>query len=90
MTNMVIDNVRVMPKGQIALPKEALASLGVDDGDNVTVITEQGRIMIMNSAVYSMKILQDGMEGESEKAGFYSEEDVCSFLGDIRREIEGL
>lgn len=87
---MVIDNIRVMPKGQIALPKEALASLGVDDGDNVTVITEQGRIMIMNSAVYAMRILQEGMDGEPEKTGFYSEDDVCTFLGEIRREIEGL
>lgn len=90
MANMVIDSVRVMPKGQINLPKEALASLGVDDGDNVTVISENERIVIMNSAVYAMKILQDGMEGEAEKAGFYSEEDVCDFLADIRREVEGL
>lgn len=46
--------------------------------------------MIMNSAVSSMKFLQDGMEGEAEKAGFYSEDDVCNFLGDIRRETEEL
>lgn len=90
MSNMLIDNVRVMPKGQMVLPKEALASSGVDDGNNVTVITEQGRVMIMNSAVSSMKFLQDGMEGEAEKAGFYSEDDVCNFLGDIRRETEEL
>ena len=45
--------------------------------------TERG---IMNSAVYAMKMLQAAMEGEAEKAGLNSDEDVAVLISDMRAE----
>jgi hypothetical protein len=44
----------------------------------------------MNSAVYAMKMLQKEMDGEAEKAGIQSDDDVMDLVKDVRAEIEGL
>jgi len=39
-----------------------------------------------NPAVYAMEMLQKAMEGEWEKAGIHSEEDVLAFAAEARKE----
>jgi hypothetical protein len=41
---------------------------------------------MMNSTVYAMKVLQNEMTGEAEKAGLNSEEDVDRLIAEIRAE----
>ena len=41
---------------------------------------------MMNSAVYAMKVLQEGMKGEAEKAGLYSDEDIVHLIMEMRAE----
>ena len=38
MENMIVDNAKVMSKGQITLPKEIRSKLGLSTGDRVTLI----------------------------------------------------
>jgi len=38
----------------------------------------------------TMKMLQKEMEGEAEKAGIRSDDDVMDLVKDVRAEIEGL
>ena len=38
MKNIIVDNAKVMAKGQITLPKEVRLQLGVDTGDKVVFI----------------------------------------------------
>lgn len=68
MHSPIVDNAKVMSKGQITLPKDIRTKLGLSVGDRVTLICEEDRVILMNSAVYAMKILQKEMEGEAEKA----------------------
>ena len=67
MGNMIVNNAKVMSKGQITLPKEIRTKLGIDTGDRVTLICEGDQVILMNSAVYAMKMLQMGMKGEAEQ-----------------------
>ena len=53
-----IDNAKVMSKGQITIPKDVRAALGISNGDRVTFIVEGNTARIVNSAVYAMQILQ--------------------------------
>jgi hypothetical protein len=39
---------------------------------------------MMNSAVYAMKMLQEVMVGEAEKAGLYSDDDVVDMIMEMR------
>lgn len=86
MQNILVDNAKVMAKGQITLPKDIREALGVKTGDRVTLISQDNQVIMMNSAVYAMKMLQSSMEGEAEKAGLRSDEDVVDLVKKMRSE----
>ncbi len=86
MNNLLVDNAKVMAKGQITLPKDIREALGVQTGDRVTLIRKDDQVIMMNSAVYAMKMLQTAMAGEEEKAGLQSEEDVTAMIAAMRDE----
>ena len=86
MQNVLVDNAKVMAKGQITLPKDIREALGVKTGDRVTLISQDNQVIMMNSVVYAMKMLQSSMEGEAEKAGLCSDEDVVDLVKKMRSE----
>jgi AbrB family looped-hinge helix DNA binding protein len=81
-----IDNAKVMSKGQVTIPKDVREILGVSNGDRVTFIVEGNSVRMVNSAVYAMQMLQNEMQGEAERAGLASEDDVMALIDDIRSE----
>ena len=85
-TAVLINDARVMSKGQVTIPKNIRAALGVSTGDRVTFIVEDGSVRVINSAIYAMQKFQEQMKGEAEKAGFSSEEEVSNWITDTRRE----
>ena len=86
MQNILVDNAKVMAKGQITLPKDIRDALGVTTVDRVTLIQQDNQVIMMNSAVYAMKMLQSSMAGEAEKAGLRSDEDVAALVMKMRSE----
>jgi AbrB family looped-hinge helix DNA binding protein len=86
MQNIIVDNAKVMAKGQITLPKDIRDLLRIGTGDRVTLICEDDRVIMMNSAVYAMKLLQREMAGEAEKAGLHSDGDVIDMIMGMRAE----
>ena len=86
MENIIVDNAKVMAKGQITLPKDIREALGVSAGDRVTLIKQNNQVLMMNSALYAMNILQKSMEGEAEKAGLKSDDDVVNMITEMRNE----
>ena len=86
MQNILVDNAKVMAKGQITLPKDIREALGVQTGDRVTLIRQDNQVIMMNSAVYAMKMLQTAMEGEPERAGLRPDEDVTKLVMEMRAE----
>lgn len=88
MERMIVDNAKVMTKGQITLPKDIRERLKLSTGDRVTLICEGSQVTMMNSALYAMKMLQSEMKGEAAKAGVTSEEDVMDMVSNVRAEIE--
>jgi AbrB family looped-hinge helix DNA binding protein len=86
MENILVENAKVMAKGQITLPKDIRDAPGVTAGDRVTLIRQDNQVVMMNSVVYAMKILQSSMKGEAERTGLRSEEDVAALVMEIRSE----
>jgi AbrB family looped-hinge helix DNA binding protein len=85
---MIVDNAKVMGKGQITLPVDIRRELKLASGDRVTLICENNRVVLMNSAFYALREFQEAMKGEAERAGFASEDDVANFITEMRREEE--
>ena len=81
----LVNDAKVMAKGQITIPKNIRAALGVSTGDRVTFIVENGSVRVVNSVIYAMQKFQEQMKGEAEKAGFASEADVAAWIAEIRR-----
>ena len=80
-----VDNAKVMAKGQVTIPKDVRELLGLQSGDRVAFVVENGHVSLVNSAVWAMRALQTAMAGEAEKAGIYSEEDVVNLVKEVRR-----
>lgn len=81
-----IDNAKVMSKGQVTIPKDIREILGIESGDRVTFIVENGTVRIVNSAVYAMQVFQQKMEGEAENSGLENEEDIMALVNEMREE----
>ena len=86
--NMFTDNAKVMAKGQITIPKDIREILGVASGDRVTFIVEGNTVRLINSAVYAMQVLQKEMEGEAERAGLYSDDDITALVKELRKAVK--
>lgn len=57
--NVIIDNVPVMPQGQITLPKDVRIALGIGTGNRITFIIEDNQVRIINSMVVSLDQLSN-------------------------------
>lgn len=86
--NAFVDNAKVMAKGQITIPKDVRAVLGVASGDRVTFVVEGNSVRIVNSAVYAMQMLQQEMVNDAERTGLTSEDDVMALVKELRSEDE--
>ena len=84
--SVLVNDARVMAKGQVTIPKNIRTALGISTGDRVTFIVENGSVRVINSAVYAMQKFQEQMKGQAEKAGLMSEDDVADWITQSRRE----
>ena len=81
----IIDNAKVLSKGQITIPKDIREYLRINIGDRLTLVCENDRLILMNSAIFALKEFQKAMAGEAEKAGLHSDEDVVELIMQMRR-----
>lgn len=81
------DTAKVMSKGQVTIPKDVRAALGVESGDKVTFIVEGNVVRVVNAAVYAMQALQAQMEGAAVAAGISGPEDVDALVAQMRAEV---
>ena len=87
---MVFNTAKVMSKGQITLPIDIRKSIGLSTGDRVALIYENDRVIMVNPAIYAMETLQKEMEGEFEKAGISSEDNIMDLVHEVRSEVESV
>ena len=83
-----IDNAKVMAKGQVTIPKNIRNILGINTGDRVTFVVEDGTVRVVNSAIYALQRFQAQMKGEGKAAGLMNDDDVAAWITASRREEE--
>ena len=81
-----VNDARVMAKGQVTIPKNVRAVLGIESGDRVTFIVDGNNVRVVNSAVYALTRFQQQMKGEGSKVGLFTEDDVAEWITASRRE----
>ena len=80
------DSAKVMPKGQVTIPKDVRGVLGINSGDRVTFLVDGSDVLVVNAATYAMRMLQEQMQGQAAAAGITSEEDITNLVNSIREE----
>ena len=74
----------VTTKGQITIPQLIRNRLRLKTGDKVFFEEKQGRIYIANASQVALSEIQKQMKGEAEKVGFQTEDDVISYIKELR------
>ena len=86
MAVQLVETAKVLPKGQITIPKDIRQLLGVETGDRVVLVWDGEKVMMMNPAVYAMRWLGEQMTGKAAEAGFTTEDDVAECITQLRQE----
>ncbi|UTC61701.1 AbrB/MazE/SpoVT family DNA-binding domain-containing protein [Treponema sp. OMZ 788] len=77
---------KVTSKGQITIPLTIRNLLKLKTGDKVFFEESRGKVYITNSSQMTLSKVQAEMQGESEKAGFQTEDDVIAYIKELRKE----
>ena len=80
---VVLESAKVMSKGQVTIPKDIREKMRINEGDQVVFVYDNEKVIMMNAAIYAMKLMQEVMNGEAEKQGI-SEEDVSKMIREVR------
>ena len=80
----IMETAKVMPKGQITIPKEIRDRMGIKPGSRVGFVVEGKVIRMVNPAIYAMEYMQEQMK---EYANTMTDDEIVAMLKEIRREI---
>lgn len=76
---------KVTTKGQITIPKTIRESLDLKEGSKIIFIQKGKDIIIKNSAMLALEKIQNAFDGESERLGLETEEDVVEMIKEFRK-----
>ena len=83
-----MDLAKVMSKGQVTIPINIRKKLNLKEGDKVVFIEKDGNMIIANSAMIALKKIQESFEGEADRLGIETEEDVVNLVKEVRKEAQ--
>lgn len=80
---------KVTSKGQVTVPREIRQKLNLNEGTKILFYqNELGQVVIENANIKVFHDIKNAMEGEAQKAGIYTEDDVAKLVKDIRRNLK--
>ena len=77
---------KITSKGQITLPISIRRVLNLKDGDKVAFIEQDGHYIIVNPVSLAIDEVRKAFDGEAERLGLKTEEDVVKMIKDFRKE----
>jgi len=80
---------KVTSNGQVTIPSDIRRRLNIKDGDKVLFLEGDDGVLMLNSKMIALRQFQKEMEGEAEKAGLFTEDDVVALCRDVRKELSG-
>ncbi|MDR3361818.1 MAG: AbrB/MazE/SpoVT family DNA-binding domain-containing protein [Desulfovibrio sp.] len=79
---------KITTRGQLTLPVEIRRKLKVGEGDKVVFFEENGRIMVENAARLAFARVQEAFDGEAERLGLKTEQDVVDLVKEVRSKVK--
>ncbi len=81
--------IEVVDNRQLAVNPSFLDRLNLKSGDKIELLEENGRFYMENPSMIAYRRAAKAFEGEAKKAGFQNEEDLMTYLKDIRQKVCG-
>ena len=76
---------KLSPNGQVTVPVEIRRLLKLKEGDKILFIqNESGEVVIDNASINAIRKAQKAFEGVAEELGNPSEEDIQSWVDEVR------
>ena len=75
---------KVTSKGQVTIPIEIRKKLGIKNGDKILFVEESGRVYMMNSSMDALREAQKALEGEADRLGLRTDDDVMAMIKEIK------
>ncbi|MDR2726816.1 MAG: AbrB/MazE/SpoVT family DNA-binding domain-containing protein [Deltaproteobacteria bacterium] len=79
---------KITTRGQLTLPIAIRRKLKVEEGDKVVFFEENGRIMVENAAKLAFARVREVFDGEAERLGLKTEQDVVDMVKEVRRKVK--
>lgn len=76
---------KVTTKGQITIPKSIRELLDLKEGSKILFVQKGNDIVIQNSAMVALEKIQNAFDGEAERLGLKTEEDVVKMIKEFRK-----
>ena len=76
---------KVTTKGQITIPKAIRDFLQIKEGSKIIFLQKGNDIVIKTAAMIALEKIQDAFDGEAERLGLETEEDVVKMVKEYRR-----
>ena len=76
---------KVTTKGQITIPKAIRDFLQIKEGSKIIFLQKGNDIVIKNAAMIAFEKIQYAFDGEAERLGLETEEDVLKMIKEYRR-----
>ncbi len=76
---------KVTTKGQVTIPKSIRELLNLKEGSKIIFIQKGKDIVIQNSAMLALEKIQNAFDGEAERLGLETEEDVAQMIKEFRK-----
>lgn len=84
---MNMELAKVKSNGQITLPVDICRTLNLKEGGKVAFIKQDEGYTILNPLSLAIENAQKAFEGEAEKLGLKTEEDVVKLVKEVRKEM---
>lgn len=76
---------KVTTKGQITIPKSIRELLDLKEGSKIIFIQKGKDIVIQNSAMLALEKIQKAFDGEAERLGLETEDDIVEMIKEFRK-----
>ena len=77
---------KITSKGQITLPISIRRELNLKEGDKVAFIEKDGNYILVNPVSLAIDELRKSFDGEAERVGLKTEDDVVKMIKEFRKE----
>ena len=77
---------KVTTKGQVTIPISIRKRLGIKNGDKLLFIEKPDGVVMVNPTMMALEKIGKAFEGEAERLGLETEDDVVAMIKEIRKE----